>query len=170
MRYYTQDIGLFSPTDTTTSVIACTVAVACVIVTFVSWDSSSVFLNNYLAQWISDCYISNNEVFVRNSNYIVCYSFRSNFEDSTEHFPSSKEGERANSAAVIINPKNGHLLAVAGEVGKKRSDRIFNLATQMLRSPGSVIKPISVYAPAFENDLITWASVYDDVPVTFLSA
>lgn len=36
----------------------------------------------------------------------------------------------------------------------------------MLRSPGSVIKPVSVYAPALEKDLITWASVYDDIPVT----
>ena len=84
-----------------------------------------------------------------------------------ENFPKSEEGARANSAAVLIDPKSGRLLAVAGDVGEKKSDRIFNLATQMLRSPGSVIKPITVYAPAMERDLITWASVYDDVPVTF---
>ena len=89
------------------------------------------------------------------------------YYENVENFPKSGEGARANSAAVLINPKNGHLLAVAGAVGEKRSDRIFNLATQMLRSPGSVIKPISVYAPALEKDIITWASVYDDVPVTF---
>ena len=89
------------------------------------------------------------------------------YYENVENFPKSGEGSRANSATVLINPKNGHLLAVAGAVGEKKSDRIFNLATQMLRSPGSVIKPISVYAPALEKDIITWASVYDDVPVTF---
>ena len=90
-----------------------------------------------------------------------------NYYANIENFPKSSEGSRANSSAVLIDPKNGHLLAVAGAVGEKKSDRIFNLATQMLRSPGSVIKPISVYAPALEKDIITWASVYDDVPVTF---
>ena len=89
------------------------------------------------------------------------------YYENIENFPKSEEGARANSAAVVIDPKCGRLLAVAGGIGEKKSDRIFNLATQMLRSPGSVIKPISVYAPALEKNLITWASVYDDVPVTF---
>ena len=89
------------------------------------------------------------------------------YYEDIENFPKSEEGARANSAAVLIDPKSGRLLAVVGDVGEKKSDRIFNLATQMLRSPGSVIKPITVYAPAMEKDLITWASVYDDVPVTF---
>ena len=86
---------------------------------------------------------------------------------NVENIPKSKEGVRASSSTVLINPKNGYLLAVAGDIGEKTSDRIFNLATQMLRSPGSVIKPVSVYAPALEKDLITWASVFDDVPVSF---
>ena len=89
------------------------------------------------------------------------------YYEDIENFPKSEEGARANSAAVLIDPRSGRLLAVVGDVGEKKSDRIFNLATQMLRSPGSVIKPITVYAPAMEKDLITWASVYDDVPVTF---
>jgi penicillin-binding protein 1A len=36
-----------------------------------------------------------------------------------------------------------------------------------LRPSGSTIKPLSVYAPALENGIITSASVYDDVPVMF---
>lgn len=89
------------------------------------------------------------------------------FYADENNFPRNTAGMRATSAAVVINPHNGHLLAVAGDTGEKKSDRIFNLATQMLRSPGSVIKPISVYAPALDRDLITWASVFDDVPVLF---
>ena len=86
---------------------------------------------------------------------------------NVELFPKSAEGVRASSSAVLIDPRNGHLLAVAGDIGEKTSDRIFNLATQMLRSPGSVMKPVSVYAPALDQNLITWATVFDDVPVTF---
>lgn len=89
------------------------------------------------------------------------------FYENEANFPKNTVGMRATSAAVIIDPKTGHLLAVAGDVGEKKSDRIFNLATQMLRSPGSVIKPISVYAPALERNLITWSTVFDDVPVLF---
>ena len=89
------------------------------------------------------------------------------YYENIENFPMSLEGGRVDAAAVVIDPKSGRLLAVAGGTGEKKSDRIFNLATQMLRSPGSVIKPVSVYAPALEKNLITWASVYDDVPVTF---
>ncbi len=100
----------------------------------------------------------------------VDMTLQKNVEDfyaNAENFPKSEEGDLADSAAVIINPKNGYLLAVAGKIGEKKSDRILNLATGMPRSPGSVIKPISVYAPAFEKNLITWASVFDDVPITF---
>ncbi len=89
------------------------------------------------------------------------------YYENIHNIPASKEGVRASSSVVLIDPKNGHLLAVVGGVGEKTSDRIFNLATQMLRSPGSVIKPISVYAPALDKNLITWASVFDDVPVSF---
>ena len=94
-------------------------------------------------------------------------AFVEEFYANEENFPANTDGMRATSAAVIIDPENGHLLAVAGDTGEKKSDRILNLATQMLRSPGSVIKPITVYAPALERDLITWASVFDDVPVQF---
>lgn len=78
------------------------------------------------------------------------------------NFPKSTSGE-AQSSAVIMD-KSGAVFAIVGGRGEKSSDRIFNLATQMLRSPGSVIKPISVYAPAIDQKLITWATVFDDVP------
>ncbi len=33
------------------------------------------------------------------------------------------------------------------------------------RPAGSTIKPLAIYAPAFENNLITWSSIMDDSPV-----
>ena len=46
------------------------------------------------------------------------------------------------------------------------TQRGLNRATQMKRSPGSTIKPISVYAPALEKGYSP-ATVVDDVPVSF---
>ena len=86
---------------------------------------------------------------------------------SDDAFPEVDSIEIPESAVVIIDPDTGGILAVVGGRGEKRSDRIYDLATDMLRSPGSAIKPISVYAPAIDRGLITWASVFDDVPVSF---
>ena len=82
-------------------------------------------------------------------------------------FPDAAGIEIPESAAVVIDPDTGAILALVGGRGEKRSDRIYNLATDMLRSPGSAIKPVSVYAPALDRGLITWASVFDDVPLVF---
>ncbi len=81
--------------------------------------------------------------------------------------PTNKNGETAQSAIVLIDPETGDLLALAGGVGEKVGNRVQNFASGTLRSPGSTIKPLSVYAPALEEGIITWASVYDDVPTTF---
>lgn len=84
---------------------------------------------------------------------------------SQVRMPCNPNGVSAQSALIVIDAKTGDILAVAGAVGEKRADRIQNLATQALRPPGSAIKPLSVYAPALEEGRITWASVYDDVPL-----
>jgi len=83
------------------------------------------------------------------------------------HFPASGVLTPPQSSAVIIDPHTGALLGIVGARGNKNSDRILNYATRLTRSPGSVIKPLSVYAPALDKDLITWASVFDDVPISF---
>lgn len=82
------------------------------------------------------------------------------------HFYSGS-GESPQCAMIVIHPTTGDILGVAGAVGEKKGNRIQNFATQTLRPAGSVIKPLSVYAPAMENGIITWGSVYDDVPVRF---
>ncbi len=69
---------------------------------------------------------------------------------------------------VIIDPKTGRILALAGGTGEKTRNRGLNYATSTLRSPGSAIKPLSVYAPALDSGVITYGSVFDDTPVKFL--
>lgn len=83
------------------------------------------------------------------------------------NFPTSGVLTAPQSTAAIVDSHTGALLAIVGARGKKTANRTLNYATRLTRSPGSVIKPLSVYAPALDEGLITWASVFDDVPVTF---
>ena len=76
-------------------------------------------------------------------------------------------GEGAQSSMIIIDSQNGDILGVVGAIGEKSANRIQNYATDTLRPPGSTIKPLSVYAPALERGIITYASVYDDTPYSF---
>ena len=71
------------------------------------------------------------------------------------------------SSMIVIDSRTGDILGVAGAVGEKNANRIQNYATYTVRPAGSVIKPLSVYAPAMESGIITWSSVYDDTPVNF---
>lgn len=81
-------------------------------------------------------------------------------------FPSGA-GQGMQCAMVILDPSSGDLLGIVGAAGKKSGNRLFNYATDALRAPGSALKPLSVYAPALEEGVVTWASVYDDVPLSF---
>ncbi len=68
---------------------------------------------------------------------------------------------------VIIDFKNGDVLGIAGGRGEKKANRIQNYAIQTKRSPGSSIKPLSVYGPAFEYGIINYGTVFDDTPINF---
>lgn len=89
------------------------------------------------------------------------------YADDT-NFPACSDGRIPQSSLVLIHPETGDLLAIAGAHGQKTANRICNLAAQTKRPPASALKPLSVYAPALKSGKITWASVYDDVPVDFL--
>lgn len=76
-----------------------------------------------------------------------------------------QNGKYPESACVVLDPYTSDVLAIAGGVGRKSANRIFNRATDAKRPLGSVIKPLSVYAPSIEENLITYSSVYDDIPI-----
>jgi penicillin-binding protein 1A len=75
--------------------------------------------------------------------------------------------QQLQSAIVIIDNTSGDIVALAGGVGEKTASLTFSRATQSLLSPGSTIKPLTVYAPALDLGYITPATVYDDTPYTF---
>lgn len=75
--------------------------------------------------------------------------------------------EGFHAATVVFSPFTGKLVALVGDLGEKRGERLFNYATDMRRAPGSALKPLALFAPALEEGLITEATVFDDVPLSF---
>ncbi|MCQ2430176.1 MAG: transglycosylase domain-containing protein [Clostridia bacterium] len=79
-------------------------------------------------------------------------------------FPAGKNG-RPQSALILIDPHTGAVLAAAGAVGEKSADRVQSFAWDTRRPAGSVIKPLSVFAPAVERGILRWNTVFADEPV-----
>lgn len=61
-------------------------------------------------------------------------------------------------AAIYVMDYTGKTVAVVGGRGQKTANRVLNRATSSMRQPGSSIKPIAVYAPAVQLDLINFSS------------
>ena len=71
----------------------------------------------------------------------------------------------AQSAMVIMDQRTGHIVGMAGGIGEKTQNMVFNRATDAQRPPGSAIKPISVYGPAMELGVLRPADMIEDAPV-----
>ncbi len=89
------------------------------------------------------------------------------YYNDDEYFPMAASNMQPESAMVICDPYDGRVLGLVGARGDKVTNRILNRATDTLRPPGSSIKPLSVYGPSIDRGIITYGSVYDDVPVNF---
>ena len=83
---------------------------------------------------------------------------------SAAELTPNENGEIPESAFVIMD-YNGHVLAVVGGKGEKTQTLSFNRATMAKRPSGSSIKPLAVYGPALEYDIINWSTVLNDGPV-----
>lgn len=89
---------------------------------------------------------------------------------NNSNFPSISQGDQLpQSAMMVMDPKTGYIVGVVGGRGEKTESLVLNRATQSLRSPGSSLKPLSVYAPATDAGIITPYSVYQDAPVMQLN-
>ena len=73
---------------------------------------------------------------------------QNSFADSSLLPYDASDGTKAQGASVAINPKTGGVAALVGGRSGSHVFRGYNRATQLVRSPGSTIKPIAVYAPA----------------------
>ena len=83
--------------------------------------------------------------------------------DNTAQY-KSLGGQALRSGITVVDNRTGAVVALAGGIGEKTGNRIWNCATDSLRPPGSSIKPLGVYAPAMEAGLILPSSAEDDTP------
>ena len=83
------------------------------------------------------------------------------------NIPGVESSQQLQSAIVITDNKTGDVAAMVGGLGEKEGSLLLNRATQSYRQPGSILKPVSVFAPALEAGVITPATVYDDTPTQF---
>ena len=86
------------------------------------------------------------------------------YQDEAYFASLIKSGSPLDSAMTIVDPYTGYVVAMAGGVGVKEVNRGLNLATSP-RQAGSSIKPMSVYAPALEYDVVSPVAIIDDYPV-----
>jgi penicillin-binding protein 2A len=66
------------------------------------------------------------------------------------NFPESTEDQLIQSGSVFINSKTGGIVALVGGRGDFTYGN-FNYATDLVRQPGSTMKPLAVYTPALEK-------------------
>ena len=69
-----------------------------------------------------------------------------------------EDRKNAQSAITIMDYK-GRVVAIVGQAGVKEGNRVLNRASSSPRSPGSSIKPLSVYGPAMDLGLISPSSL-----------
>lgn len=81
--------------------------------------------------------------------------------------PEARSKQQLQSAIVVVDNRTGDIVAMSGGVGKKVVFDAYNRATTATLQTGSSIKPISVYAPAFELGVISPATVVRDLPLNY---
>ncbi len=84
-----------------------------------------------------------------------------------ENIPNTRSGQQLQSAIVVIDNRTGDVVAMAGGVGQKMDFDAFNRATDATLQSGSSIKPLAIYAPAFELGTVSPATVIKDLPYSY---
>lgn len=84
-------------------------------------------------------------------------------DDSANFTKDSKTKGKEQTAGMLIDNKSGAILGMIE--GRDFNIEQMNYATQMIRQPGSTMKPISAYLPALDAGLIQPAGILDDAPI-----
>lgn len=87
--------------------------------------------------------------------------------ENPDNVPATYGGQDLQSAIVIKDNRTGDIVAMSGGFGAKEGFDDFNRATDARRQTGSSIKPLTVYAPAFESGAANPATVITDLPFDY---
>lgn len=86
--------------------------------------------------------------------------------DNSKLFYKDGKGDYMQSAMVIIEQSTGCVLGLIGGADEKTADLVVNRATQLPRQPGSCMKPLGAYGPAFELGVSSPGAGLDDCQFT----
>ncbi|MEE1239733.1 MAG: transglycosylase domain-containing protein, partial [Acutalibacteraceae bacterium] len=84
----------------------------------------------------------------------------------TSYAIEGSDGKKMTGGITVMDYE-GNVKAIVGGIGEKTTNRGFNNATVAVRQPGSTMKPIAAYAPAIEQDLITYSSIVNDTKTSY---
>ncbi len=99
----------------------------------------------------------------------VDYDVQNALEDVYENY--KKMPDKKVQGAMVVMDYEGRILGLVGGTGEYSGKLGLNRASQSVRQPGSVIKPLSVYGPALEKSLqdnnvdIYWSTMIEDKPL-----
>lgn len=82
------------------------------------------------------------------------------FQQNPADYVNSPELPEA--GVILLDNQNGTIVAMQGGFGPKRANLVLNRAANIRRSPGSSIKPLAVYGPGLELDILTGATIIKD--------
>ena len=82
--------------------------------------------------------------------------------------PDTNSPQQLDSGIVVIDNRTGDIVAMCGGVGEKTTHDAYSCATDAKLQPGSSLKPLAVYAPAFELGVLSPATVVSDMPLYYV--
>lgn len=83
------------------------------------------------------------------------------------NIPKTRSAQQLQSAIVVIDNSTGDIVAMAGGVGSEKAHFGQNRATKSKLQSGSSIKPLTVYAPGFQQGTINPATIIKDLPLDY---
>ena len=105
---------------------------------------------------------------MRDGGYHIYTAFDQNIQDITQEsianyngYPTSKSEKQAEASAVIIDQRNGRVVAMVGGREESTVADGYNRATDSIQAVGSSMKPLSVYAPALDVGYYPGTTVRD---------
>ncbi len=85
----------------------------------------------------------------------------------TKTYAIDGKNNKKMTGGITVMDYEGNVKAIVGGIGEKTTNRGFNCATDAVRQPGSTMKPIAAYAPAIEQDIITYSSIVNDAKTNY---
>ena len=114
------------------------------------------YINACIEEACTVLHMQNNQIF--NKSYTIFTYFDQNLQKITEEILHNNTSNLENiSTASLVTDNNGKVLTFAGNTPLN----LYNTK----RQPGSIIKPVLVYAPAIEYDIITPETIITDEPI-----